>query len=90
MTASLGREGKVQSVYFRLPEPGKNKKGANVADEASTAATPRPEVSRNGVEMIGDLRTDAQHEVLAQAGIFFFSLMGIFNFYNCNLSSAAI
>ncbi|BBF92016.1 hypothetical protein BLTE_07010 [Blastochloris tepida] len=77
-------------MYFRLPEPGKNKKGANVADEASTAATPRPEVSRNGVEMIGDLRTDAQHEVLAQAGIFFFSLMGIFNFYNCNLSSAAI
>jgi ParB/RepB/Spo0J family partition protein len=65
----LDREGKVQSVYFRLPEPDKGKRGADVADDTSVAAKPRPEVSRKGIEMIGDLRTDALHEALARAPI---------------------
>lgn len=66
----LDREGKVQSVHFRLPEP-KKAKGADEAecDDAIAIAKPRPDVTRNGVEMIGDLRTDALHEALARAPI---------------------
>ena len=65
----LDREGKVQSVYFRLPELDKDKTGASVTDDASVAAKSRPKVSRKGIEMIGDLRTDALHEALARAPI---------------------
>ncbi len=66
----LDREGKVQSVLFRLPEPKKSK-GADEAegDDAIAIAKPRPDVTRKGVEMIGDLRTDALHEALARAPI---------------------
>jgi ParB/RepB/Spo0J family partition protein len=66
----LDREGKVQSVHFRLPEP-KKAKGADDAegDDAIVMAKPRPDVTRKGVEMIGDLRTDALHEALARAPI---------------------
>ncbi|MFN3672814.1 MAG: ParB N-terminal domain-containing protein [Bosea sp. (in: a-proteobacteria)] len=66
----LDREGKVQSVHFRLPEPKKSK-GADEAecDDAIAIAKPRPDVTRKGVEMIGDLRTDALHEALARAPI---------------------
>ncbi|KPH78314.1 ParB N-terminal domain-containing protein [Bosea vaviloviae] len=67
----LDREGKVQSVHFRLPEPKKSK-GADEAeggDDAIVMAKPRPDVTRKGVEMIGDLRTDALHEALARAPI---------------------
>ena len=66
----LDREGKVQSVNFRLPEPKKSK-GADEAagDDAIVMAKPRPDVTRKGIEMIGDLRTDALHEALARAPI---------------------
>lgn len=66
----LDREGKVQSVHFRLPEPKKNK-GADEAagDDAIVMVKPRPDVTRKGIEMIGDLRTDALHEALARAPI---------------------
>ena len=66
----LDREGKVQSVNFRLPEPKKSK-GADDAegDDMIAIAKPRPDVTRKGVEMIGDLRTDALHEALARAPI---------------------
>lgn len=67
----LDREGKVQSVNFRLPEP-KKAKGADDAeggDDAIVMPKPRPDVTRKGVEMIGDLRTDALHEALARAPI---------------------
>jgi len=69
----LDREGKVQTVHFRLPEPQKSKgRGAEDpegADDALVAAKPRPDVTRKGIEMIGDLRTDALHEALARAPI---------------------
>ena len=70
MAMYLDREGKVQSVNFRLPEPKKSK-GADGAEgiEAIVMAKPRPDVTRKGVEMIGDLRTDALHEALARAPI---------------------
>ncbi|MCP4564174.1 MAG: ParB/RepB/Spo0J family partition protein [Bosea sp.] len=66
----LDREGKVQTAHFRLPE-SKKAKGADEAecDDAIAIAKPRPDVTRKGVEMIGDLRTDALHEALARAPI---------------------
>ena len=67
----LDREGKVQSVHFRLPEPKKSKRAdeAECGDDTLVMAKPRPDVTRKGVEMIGDLRTDALHEALARVPI---------------------
>lgn len=68
----LDREGKVKSVHFRLPEAKKKGKGAEDAggeDNAIIVSKPRPDVTRKGVEMIGDLRTDALHEALSRAPI---------------------
>ncbi|RVD57451.1 plasmid partitioning protein [Mesorhizobium sp. M2D.F.Ca.ET.185.01.1.1] len=68
----LDREGKVKTVHFRMPEAKKAKgKGAEDAgdDEAIVVSKPRPDVTRKGIEMIGDLRTDALHEALSRAPI---------------------
>ncbi len=65
----LDREGKVQSVNFRLLEPKKKSLDDAEGDDAIVMAKPRPDVTRKGVEMIGDLRTDALHEALARAPI---------------------
>jgi len=68
----LDREGKVKSVHFRLPEAKKKGKGADDAggeDDPIIVSKPRPDVTRKGVEMIGDLRTDALHEALSRAPI---------------------
>lgn len=65
----LDRDGKVQSVNFRLPEPKKKCADEVDGDDAIVMAKPRPDVTRKGVEMIGDLRTDALHEALARAPI---------------------
>lgn len=65
----LDREGKVQTVHFRMPEPKKAKAGAQDVDDAPALPASRPDVTRKGVEMIGDLRTDALHEALARAPI---------------------
>ena len=69
----LDREGKVQTVHFRLPETKKAKgKGADKdagVDDANVVAKSRPDVTRKGVEMIGDLRTDALHAALSLAPI---------------------
>lgn len=67
----LDREGKVQSVHFRVAEVKKAGKGKGVETEDDTIITakPRPDVTRKGMEMIGDLRTDALHEALARAPI---------------------
>ncbi|WID99920.1 ParB/RepB/Spo0J family partition protein (plasmid) [Bosea vestrisii] len=77
----LDREGKVQTVHFRLPEPkkvqGKNGEGPDGADDAIMGPKLRPDVTRKGVEMIGDLRTDALHEALAQAPLEDDSLMAL-------------
>lgn len=67
----LDREGKVQTAYYRLPEP-KNAKGNGADatnDDAVAAPKQRPDVTRSGIEMIGDFRTDALHEALARAPI---------------------
>ena len=70
----LDRDGQIQSVAFRVPQPKKAKGKASEADETAadeigTTAKPRPDVTRKGMEMIGDLRTDALHEALARTPI---------------------
>ncbi|OYR17703.1 ParB N-terminal domain-containing protein [Brucella grignonensis] len=68
----LDREGKVQSVHFRMPEAKKPKKGEQPLGEGNDAAIvvkTRPDVTRKGIEMIGDLRTDALHEALSRTPI---------------------
>lgn len=68
----LDREGKVKTVHFRMPEAKKAKgkgAGADAADEPIIVSKPRPDVTRKGIEMIGDLRTDALHEALSRAPI---------------------
>lgn len=70
----LDREGKVQTVHYRMPE-AKAEKGqsSSVGDspvgDDTTAAKSRPEVTQKGHDMIGDFRTDALHEALARAPI---------------------
>ena len=92
----LDREGKVQTVHYRMPEPKTPAKGKAATsasggtretgavavdgadeDEAANVGKPRPEITRKGVEMIGDLRTDALHEALARAPIEDFVLMAL-------------
>lgn len=69
----LDREGKVQSVVYRLPEVRKAKGQAGdqtASDADNTAAVAvRPPVTRKGIEIVGDLRTDALHEALERAPI---------------------
>jgi len=62
----IDRNGTIQSVAFRLPEvkkPAKGKGASNASgsenDDDVTMVVPRPDVTRNGVDMIGELRTDA-------------------------------
>ena len=67
----LDREGKVKSVHFRMPEAKKAKGGKadETVDEPIVVSKPRPDVTRKGIEMIGDLRTDALHDALSRAPI---------------------
>ena len=66
----LDREGKVQAVHYRVPEEKKAKgEGAVGSNDVSTLTKPRPDVTRKGIEIAGDLRTDALHEALSRAPI---------------------
>ncbi|OJX53535.1 ParB N-terminal domain-containing protein [Devosia sp. 66-22] len=68
----LDPEGKVKTVHFRMPEAKKKAKGSAGSggdDEAIVVSKSRPDVTRKGIEMIGDLRTDALHEALSRAPI---------------------
>ncbi|EKS32978.1 ParB/RepB/Spo0J family partition protein [Bradyrhizobium sp. INPA01-394B] len=70
----LDRDGRVQTVHYRMPTAKKPKgkgasAGTDAADETGAISKPRPDVTRKGVEMIGDFRTDALHEALARAPI---------------------
>ena len=72
----LDREGKVQTVHYRMPEAAKPKsavgddsaEGGNDAD-AITVPKARPDVTQKGHDMIGDFRTDALHDALGRAPI---------------------
>jgi ParB family chromosome partitioning protein len=70
----LDRDGRVQSVHYRMPAAKKSKDkgaaaGTDAADESTAVSKPRPDVTRKGVEIIGDFRTDALHEALARAPV---------------------
>ncbi|MGN7715116.1 ParB/RepB/Spo0J family partition protein [Agrobacterium radiobacter] len=75
----LDREGKVQSVHYRMPDDRKTKgKGGSAPDgdkadavDENVIDTPkqRPDVTQKGQDMIGDFRTDALHEALGRAPI---------------------
>jgi ParB family chromosome partitioning protein len=75
----LDREGRVQTVHFRRPQEKAKKPQAGGkagttktdigTDDAVVTSTSRPEVTRTGVEMIGDFRTDALHEAFGRAPI---------------------
>lgn len=72
----LDRNGKVQTVHYRMPEEKKARGKGAVAegggaggDDMIDAPKPRPDVTQKGHDMIGDLRTDALHEALARAPI---------------------
>jgi ParB family chromosome partitioning protein len=77
----LDHHGAVQTAVYRMPEAAKPKSrstgsegvdpGAGEVDDTDvgTVSKPRPDVTRKGIEMIGDLRTDALHEALAHAPI---------------------
>jgi ParB/RepB/Spo0J family partition protein len=56
-----------------LPEGGTD----GGTDDALPAARPRPDVTQRGVTMIGDLRTDALHQALADAPIEDDTLLGL-------------
>ncbi|MCO6180947.1 ParB/RepB/Spo0J family partition protein [Ciceribacter sp. RN22] len=75
----LDRDGKVQSVAFRMPEDSKPRGKGGVSatggqgdvHDGSIIDTPkpRPDVTQKGHDMIGDFRTDALHEALGRAPI---------------------
>lgn len=92
----LDREGKVQEVHYRMPEakPARGTDGADgsVGDaDAIDAPKVRPDVTQKGLDMIGDLRTDALHEALARAPIEDDTLMAlmILAFAGMNVSVAS-
>nr|WP_278116310.1 ParB N-terminal domain-containing protein [Mesorhizobium sp. WSM4875]WIE94737.1 ParB N-terminal domain-containing protein [Mesorhizobium sp. WSM4875] len=72
----LDRDGKVQSVHYRMPEvrkpsaqTGPAADGATKADDETAVSKCRPDVTQKGQDMIGDFRTDALHEALGRAPI---------------------
>ncbi|MBX4995903.1 ParB/RepB/Spo0J family partition protein [Rhizobium binae] len=72
----IDREGKVQTVHYRMPDPkpaagktGSVAPGSSEIEEDTTGSKPRPEVTQKGHDMIGDFRTDALHEALARAPV---------------------
>ena len=71
----LDRDGKVQTVHYRMPEAAKSKGGTmhgsdDVIDGDSVPAPKaRPDVTQKGQDMIGDFRTDALHDALSRAPI---------------------
>ncbi len=85
------RTGEVQSVAYRLPETKKAGKpaggtkattgtttgAAGGSDDDMPAARTRPDVTQKGIAMIGDLRTDALHQALADAPIADDTLLGM-------------
>lgn len=72
----LDRDGKVQSVHYRMPEAAKPKAtgGDKIAENgedagAADVSKTRPDVTQKGHDMIGDFRTDALHDALGRAPI---------------------
>ncbi len=82
----LDRDGKVQSVAYRMPEEKKKTKSGSSKTGAAEdldndaivdAPKQRPDVTQKGQDMIGDFRTDALHEALGRAPIDDHTLMAL-------------
>lgn len=72
------RTGEVKQVAYRLPEPRPARaRSAGVGGESAVPAPSRPALTKKGVAMIGDLRTEALHQALREAPIEDDRLMGM-------------
>jgi ParB/RepB/Spo0J family partition protein len=79
------RSGEIETVVYRLPDAKKTGKSAGgtkattdaAGGEDAPAARTRPDVTQKGVAMIGDLRTDALHQALADTPIEDETLLGL-------------
>ena len=83
------RSGEVETIVYRLPDARKAGKPTGGNNEGGKAAncggdeddTPvgrtRPDVTQKGIAMIGDLRTDALHQALADTPIEDDTLLGL-------------
>ena len=84
------RSGEIQTIAYRLPETKKAGKpaghdrtatdaagGGGPDDDAMPTARARPAVTQKGTAMIGDLRTDALHQALADTPIEDDTLLGL-------------
>jgi ParB family transcriptional regulator, chromosome partitioning protein len=78
------RTGQVETVAYRLPEPRRaakpGQRGANgITDvaEPESVVKLRPDVTRKGLAMIGDFRTDALHQALDDEQIASGTLIGL-------------
>jgi ParB/RepB/Spo0J family partition protein len=77
------RSGEIETVVYRLAEPKKAAKPAGGTNEDGKAgddtpvARTRPDVTQKGIAMIGDLRTDALHQALADTPIGDDTLLGM-------------
>ena len=71
----LDRDGKVQTIHYRMPEakPARGQTDGGVgeghAGDDAPVGKARPDVTQKGHDMIGDFRTDALHDALARAPI---------------------
>jgi ParB family chromosome partitioning protein len=87
------RDGSVQSIVYRMPATKKaaTLAGASAPAEEVAETAQRPAVTQKGLDMIGDLRTDALHEALARAPIEEDTLMAllILAFAGTNVSIAS-
>ncbi|HEY2616845.1 MAG TPA: hypothetical protein VGI78_05865 [Acetobacteraceae bacterium] len=83
------RTGEVETIAYRLPEPKKAGRstgsttatngtgGAGSDDEDAPTMRTRPNVTQKGVAMIGDLRTEALHQALADTPVEDDTLLGL-------------
>lgn len=73
------RTAEVREIPFRLAEPVRSdpRGGGDESDAAGIVRPGRPEVSRKGIERIGDLRTDALHTALREAAFDDGTLLGL-------------
>ena len=81
------RSGEIETIVYRLPDtkkvgkPTGGKAVNGAADDGEDGDAPvakaRPDVTQNGSAMIGDLRTDALHQALADAPIEDDTLLGM-------------
>ncbi len=76
------RSGEIETIVYRLPDTKKGGKAASSAagngDDADTSLVKaRPDLTQKGVAMIGDMRTEALHQALADAPIENDTLLGM-------------